>query len=49
MQTIKQYIQHIKGHIRNKEAHDAVEKELIYHLEKSKRAWQEKGYRDIAI
>jgi len=47
MQTIKQYIQHIKGHIRNKEAHDAVEKELTYHLEKSKCAWQEKGYSDI--
>lgn len=47
MQTIKQYIQHTKRFIRNKEAHDVVEKELTYHLEKSKHAWLEKGYSDI--
>ncbi|AVK85084.1 hypothetical protein C3943_16860 [Lysinibacillus sp. B2A1] len=47
MQTIKQYIQHTKRLIRNKEAHDVVEKELTYHLEKSKHAWLEKGYSDI--
>ncbi|MGE7113794.1 FtsW/RodA/SpoVE family cell cycle protein [Lysinibacillus sp. NPDC047702] len=47
MQTIKQYIQHTKRHIHNKEAHDVVEKELTYHLEKSKHAWLEKGYSDI--
>lgn len=47
MQTIKQFIQHIKGHIRNKEAHDAVDKELTYHLVRSKQAWLEKGYSDI--
>ncbi|TQR35977.1 hypothetical protein C7Y47_06745 [Lysinibacillus sphaericus] len=44
MRTIKEFIQHVKGHIRNKEAHEAVEKELTYHLAKSKQAWQEKGY-----
>lgn len=46
MRTIKEFIQHVKGHIRNKEAHEAVEKELTYHLAKSKQAWQEKGYND---
>ncbi|MGE7951109.1 FtsW/RodA/SpoVE family cell cycle protein [Lysinibacillus xylanilyticus] len=46
MRTIKDYIQHVKGHIRNKEAHDSVEKELTYHLVKSKQAWQENGYND---
>ncbi|GAB0167980.1 FtsW/RodA/SpoVE family cell cycle protein [Lysinibacillus sp. CTST325] len=46
MRTIKEFTQHVKGHIRNKEAHDAVEKELAYHLAKSKQAWQEKGYND---
>ncbi|MGE7915599.1 FtsW/RodA/SpoVE family cell cycle protein [Lysinibacillus xylanilyticus] len=46
MRTIKDYIQHIKGHIRNKEAHDSVEKELTYHLAKSKQAWQENGYNE---
>ncbi|MCL1698189.1 FtsW/RodA/SpoVE family cell cycle protein [Lysinibacillus sp. BPa_S21] len=45
MRTIKEFTQHVKGHIRNKEAHDAVEKELTYHLAKSKHAWQEKGYK----
>ncbi|MDM5248364.1 FtsW/RodA/SpoVE family cell cycle protein [Lysinibacillus sp. G4S2] len=47
MRTIKEFIQHVKGHIRNKDAHDAVEKELTYHLAKSKQAWQKKGYSDI--
>jgi len=46
MRTIKDYIQHVKGHIRNKEAHDSVEKELTYHLAKSKQAWQENGYNE---
>ncbi|WP_053485696.1 permease prefix domain 1-containing protein [Lysinibacillus sp. FJAT-14745] len=46
MRTIKEFTQHVKGHIRNKEAHDAVEKELTYHLVKSKLAWQEKGHSD---
>jgi len=46
MRTIKDYMQHVKGHIRNKEAHDSVEKELTYHLAKSKQAWQENGYND---
>lgn len=44
MRTIKDYIQHVKGHIRNKEAHDSVEKELTYHLTQSKQAWKEKGH-----
>lgn len=46
MRTINEFIQQVKGHIRNKEAHEAVEKELTYHLAKSKQAWQEKGYND---